>query len=129
MFLCKNLPELQIYLACSYSYTPTPYGGRWAAEYVSTHPYFVDVFPVETMKSPYMIAIECYDLLPNRTWGSFGPTFYISLLSFSGLRPYNVRPCRADLYHSDVRMRLPNPGMVIKHILVPLWKLGRFRCP
>jgi len=27
-------PELQIYPAYSCSYTPTPYGGRWAAEYV-----------------------------------------------------------------------------------------------
>ena len=74
------------------------------AEYDCTHPCFVDVFPVEAMSAPRTTAIKGYDLLPNRDVGKLGPTFYIPLLSFQGLCPFIVRPVRADLYHSDVRM-------------------------
>ena len=74
------------------------------AEYDCTHPCFVDVFRVETMRAPYTAVNKGYDLLPYRDVGKLGPTFYIPLLSLQGLRPFVVRPVRADLYHSDVIM-------------------------
>ena len=73
-------------------------------EYVCTHPCFVDVFPVETMRAPYTAMNKGYDLLTNRDVGKLGSTFYIPLLSLEALRPFVVRSVRADLYHSDVRM-------------------------
>ena len=72
-------------------------------EYVCTHPCFVDVFLVETMKSPCMEAIRATTYFPTVTCRSLGLRFIFCCLD-SGLRPFDVRPVRADLYHSDVRM-------------------------
>ena len=65
-----------LYVAIGISLLLMEEGGL--VEYVSTHPCFVDVFLVETMRSPCMEVIEGYDLLPNYDVWKFGPTFVYS---------------------------------------------------
>ena len=81
-FLCKTSLSYRyiLHIVIAIPLPLTEEGGL--VEYVSTHPCFVDVFPVETMRSPCMEAIEGYDLLPNFDVWKFGPTYYIPLLSF-----------------------------------------------